>query len=100
MNSILQEADENISSSNILDKLLKYGVSALFAGYLMWFLVGDLKQEMNGNTSAINGMNQTLSNHVTESALSNRRLESMEKLLQRICVNTAKTNTDRNDCFK
>jgi len=103
MTSILDEEIQK-EGSNLIDKVLKWGIGGLFGAYLVWFLAQDVRDKLRENTAKVAEATAMIKSHAEESngllREMNRRLENQEKLFVQICANTAKTSYDRSNCFR
>lgn len=82
-----------VPSADWLTTIYKFGVPSAIAIYLVYLLGTKV------NDNLIN-INRTLEAHVVDMQRNIDQNQKIYYLLQTICVNSAKTNYDRNQCFK
>ena len=81
------------NGNEVVKYLTQYGIAGIIAGFLIWAMV-------NRIDSSINIIRENLVLHAQDSVYTVKRLEQMERVLLRICYNTAETIQDRNACFQ
>jgi hypothetical protein len=71
-----------------IQALLRWGPTAAIAGFLVWFLAGTMDTRMSA-------MERAIQQHMIESAHDRAELRY---IMQQICWNTAKTETEARSC--
>ena len=79
--------------NELFKHLAQYGIAGIIAGFLIWAMV----TRMDNSISTIR---ENLILHASDSAYTVKRLEQVERILQRICYNTSETQANRNACFQ
>jgi len=80
-----------------LNAIYKVGVPSAIAIFLVWFMTTQVRDNLNSIKE-----NLMLHSEVNIKSLQANEFhnDKLFKLLQRICANSAKTNTERVECFR
>lgn len=75
------------------------GVPAAIALFLTWTTVSDSKAAQRQQQSELIAIKENLILHANDATLQRQTLQRIERVLQQICVNSARTSDQRNNCF-
>ena len=79
--------------------LLNYGVPALFAGVLIWFLVARVDGRLDKLTEGLQAHQLDMQYSVKANEDIKQQLYFTNFILQQICVNQARNEDQRTRCF-
>ena len=81
-----------------------FGAPTVAAGYFIWILTSQAAVAqatmLENQRVLITNLATHMEDSTREGARNTRQLEQIERLLFRICINTAVTSADRVDCFR
>lgn len=76
--------------------IVKYGLGAAIAIYLLWIITGAQARTLTSIEATVKAHSTAEEVHDVEAKASSSRTETYLRLL---CVNTAKSDSDRNTCL-
>jgi len=88
----------------VIDGLKQLGIPVVFSAVLLWFVLTIVKDNLTD-------LNRGMLNHISVQERQDRAVNdnavvvkelllSIERINQRVCFNTAKTNAERYECYK
>lgn len=95
------EGDEESSKQPWwINPVYKFGIPSAICIFLVWFLTTQVKSDLNDLKLSMNNLNSQVSFNKNLIETNTQVNERMLQVLQRICINSAATNFERNECFK
>lgn len=88
------------SYTEVFNLVAKYGIAAVIALYLVYFLTTTITNSQENIARAHEDMNNNIQIHMKESSIYLQEISAQRKALVRICINTAKTDADRQRCVE
>jgi hypothetical protein len=76
-----------------------FGIPAALSVYLIWLLAARIEGKLDAQTEQLRVHQGDTTFNKAAAENSAKRLEEIYNILQRICVNGAATQADRNACF-
>jgi signal transduction histidine kinase len=88
----------------VVDALKQLGIPVVFAAVLLWFILARVDLTLKEISSTLHSHNASAisQGQVVEKSTNETQeiMSSIERLSQRVCFNTAKTNSERYECYK
>lgn len=91
---------EMMSGENVIRGLFRFGLGAIFAGVLLGVFIGDVRADQKKNREEHDLMQQRLTSIENVMGQFLMSQERMVYLQRRQCINTARTQPDRELCAR
>ena len=78
--------------------ILKYGIGAGIAAYLIWFQTTKIDKHLDNINTNIGIMRTDIVVHAQNANYNIQQNDRIKSILTAICVNSARTNTERSSC--
>lgn len=93
------DTQETMNYSNVLKFTYTFGIPAVIAIYLIWFVVAVVNNQLAAIDSNLRQHQSDMGVNLKTNEELRIQLVNTNQILQRICVNTAANQNERNSCF-